>query len=76
MLGETKKKRKPVSEGRYDGGVQVYILKAMKITPKQNVTRLIISSGLAIARKSVVEVYSCGPDFICFSLPFFSLLWS
>lgn len=54
MLGETKKKRKPCSEGAHDGGAQVCILKVMKTTPKQNVTGLIMLSGLA--RKSVAEV--------------------
>lgn len=66
MLGETKKKRKPVSEGRHDGGDQECILKVMKTTPKQNVTKLIMPLGLAIARKSVVE-----GRFYMLSLPFF-----
>jgi hypothetical protein len=74
MLGETKKKRKPVSEGRYDGGDQACILKVMKITPKQNVTGLIMPLGLAIARKSVVEGLSLWTRFYMLSLPFFFLL--
>jgi len=73
MLGETKKKRKPFSEGRHDGGAQVYILKVMKITPKQNVTGLIISSGLAIARKYVVEGLSLWTRFLCCHCLFFLL---
>jgi len=56
LLGETKKKQKQFSEGTYDGHGQVCILKDMKIIPKQNVTGLIMPSGLA--RKSVVE-YLC-----------------
>lgn len=69
MLGGTKKKQKPVSEGRYDGGDRACILKVMKTTPKQNVTKLIMPSGLAIARKSVVE-----GQFYMLSLPFFLLV--
>lgn len=66
MLGETKKKRMPFSEGTHDGGAQVCTLKVMKITHKQNVTGLIMLSGLVI--KPVVEVRA---RFYMLSMPFF-----
>jgi len=72
MLGETEKKRKPFSEGTYDGGAQVYILKVMTITPKQNVTGLIMQSGLA--RKSVVDGRSSVGPVLYVVTAFF--LWS
>ena len=70
MLGETKKKRMPFSEGTHDGGAQVCTLKVMKITHKQNVTGLIMLSGLVI--KPVVEVRA---RFYMLSMPFFPV-WS
>jgi hypothetical protein len=55
MLGETEKKRKRYSEGTHDGDdhALVCILKAMKTTPRPNITGLIMRLGLV--KKSVAE---------------------
>jgi hypothetical protein len=56
MLGETEKKRKDCNEGAHDGDDLECILKAMKITLKQNVTGINMRPGL---KKSEAEDLVC-----------------
>jgi hypothetical protein len=53
MLGETERKPKHDNEGTHDGDGLVCILKAMKITLRQNVTS--INMRLGVVKKSGAE---------------------